>query len=111
MREQALFAAIGDPRRRDIIDLLAKRGPLTATEMVGSFSVTRQAVVKHLRVLETAGIAVAERRGNEVFYALQPESLAKASAWLERVGSTWDRRLTALDKHLSRQPKNTEAKP
>jgi DNA-binding transcriptional ArsR family regulator len=105
MRDDALFAAIGDPTRRDIIDLLAKRGPLTATAMDGHFSVTRQAVVKHLRVLEAAGIATAERRGNEVFYALEPTSLAKATAWLERVGSTWDRRLAALDKHLSRQTK------
>jgi DNA-binding transcriptional ArsR family regulator len=106
MRDQALFAAIGDPTRREIIDLLAKRGPLTATAMDGQFSVTRQAVVKHLRVLESAGIATAERQGNEVFYALEPDSLATASSWLERVGTTWDRRLAALDKHLSRQAKN-----
>ena len=104
MRDQALFAAIGDPTRRDIIDLLAKCGPLTATAMDGRFPVTRQAVVKHLRVLESAGIAVAEREGNEVFYALQPDSLTKAAAWLERVGTAWDSRLRALDKHLTAKP-------
>ncbi len=101
MRDQALFAAIGDPTRREIIDLLAKRGPLTATSMDGQFTVTRQAVVKHLRVLESAGIATAERRGNEVFYSLHPDSLTKATAWLERVGSSGDRRLAALGKHLT----------
>lgn len=105
MRDQAVFAAIGDPTRRDIIDLLAKRGPLTATEMDDQFPVTRQAVVKHLRVLESAGIAVAERQGNEVFYALQPGALSKAAVWVERVGTSWDRRLSALDKHLSGKPR------
>lgn len=105
MRDQAVFAAIGDPTRREIVDLLAKRGAMTATEMDDHFPVTRQAVVKHLRVLESAGIAVSERRGNEVFYALQPGSLSKATAWLERVGTSWDRRLSALDKHLSAKPK------
>ena len=109
MRDQALFAAISDPTRRNIIDLLARRGPLTATAMDGDFPLTRQAIVKHLRVLESAGIAVAERQGNEVFYALQPDSLMKTSAWLERIGNTWDRRLAALDKHLARQQK-TETK-
>ena len=104
MRNQALFAAISDPTRRDIIDLLAKRGPLTATAMEGQFPVSRQAIVKHLRVLEAAGVAVAERRGNEVFYALQNGSLASATAWMERVGSAWDRRLSALDKRLSAKP-------
>ena len=104
MRDQALFAAISDPTRRDIIDLLAKRGPLTATAMEGQFPVSRQAIVKHLRVLEAAGVAVAERRGNEVFYALQNGSLTSATAWMERVGSAWDRRLSALDKRLSAEP-------
>ena len=97
----AVFDALADPTRRRLLELLADDGPATATALAGAFDVSRQAVVKHLGALAGAGLVSADRRGREVFYGLEPGALDQATAWLERVGRAWDRRLVALVKHLS----------
>ena len=97
----AVFEALADPTRRRLLELLAEEGPTTATTLAGAFTVSRQAVVKHLGALTTAGLVSPERRGREVLYGLEPGALDGAAAWLETVGRAWDRRLVALVKHLS----------
>jgi DNA-binding transcriptional ArsR family regulator len=97
-----VFAALGEPTRRSIVELLSKSGPLTATTMAHEYDLTRQALVKHLGVLAEAGIVVSERHGNEVRYSVVPQSLNAAVSWLESVGSVWDRRIVALNKRLRR---------
>ncbi len=101
-----VFAALGEPTRRSIVELLSRSGPLTATAMTDEYELTRQALVKHLGVLAEAGIVVSERHGNEVRYSVVPKRLNAAAVWLETVGSAWDRRIVALDKHLrERKPR------
>lgn len=99
-----MFAALADPTRRRVLELLAETGPLTATALTGEFSMSRQAVVKHLNSLSAAGLVTAERRGREVFYAVGRAPLGEAVSWLETIGASWDRRLVALVKHLSDRP-------
>jgi DNA-binding transcriptional ArsR family regulator len=99
-RPDAVFAALADPTRRAVMRSVADAGPMTATELAARLPVTRQAVAKHLGALHAAGLVDAEREGRELRYRLTPEPLADAMAWMEDVGGRWDRRLTALQRHL-----------
>jgi DNA-binding transcriptional ArsR family regulator len=91
-----LFAALGDPTRRQVLNILAARGEASATAIASQLPVSRPAVVKHLGVLDRAGLLEERRRGREVLFSVRPEPLASASRWLAAVASEWDRRLTAL---------------
>ena len=97
-----VFAALGDPGRRDLVRAISERGSATATELAAGLPVTRQAVAKQLAGLADAGLVVGERRGRETRYALRPEPLAEAMVWMADVGADWDERLAALRVHLSR---------
>jgi DNA-binding transcriptional ArsR family regulator len=91
-----LFAVLADPTRREVLERLVHDGPQTATELVGHFPTTRQAIVKHLRVLAEAGLVTPERDGREVRYVATTERLADAVSWLLDTGRSWDRRLARL---------------
>ena len=91
-----LFAVLGDPTRRAVLEQLVHDGPQTATELAGHFPSTRQAVVKHLRVLADAGLVVPERSGREVHYRATTARLADAVTWLIGASEGWDRRLDRL---------------
>jgi DNA-binding transcriptional ArsR family regulator len=95
-----VFAALGDPGRRELARAISERGSATATELAADLPVTRQAVAKQLALLAEAGLVVAERRGRELRYSLTPEPLADAAAWMAEVGAAWDARLAALRSHL-----------
>jgi DNA-binding transcriptional ArsR family regulator len=95
-----LWAAVADPTRRRLLDALLARGEATATTLAGDLPVTRQAVAKHLAVLERAGLVEGRRRGREVRYAVRPERLDAATQWMARVAAEWDDRLGAI-KHLA----------
>src|SRR6266481_5735993 len=71
----AVFAALADPTRRRVLRLVAERGPASATLLERDLPVTRQAIVKHLAVLNRAGLVSAQRTGQEVRYALVPDHL------------------------------------
>jgi DNA-binding transcriptional ArsR family regulator len=92
----AVFAALADPTRRRVLRLVAERGPASATLLERELPVTRQAIVKHLLVLNRAGLVTGQRAGQEVRYALVPEPLDEVSAWIAEIGSRWDERLTRL---------------
>ena len=91
-----LWSAVGDPTRRRMLDLLLTGGGGTATTLSDRLPVTRQAVAKHLGVLDRAGLLEERRQGREVLFSVRPEPLESASHWLAAVASEWDRRLTAL---------------
>jgi DNA-binding transcriptional ArsR family regulator len=91
-----VFAALGDPNRQRILELLAARGRASATALAAPISVTRQAADKHLRVLERAGLVSASRAGREVLYAVRGEELVRSAAWLQDVAAQWDRRLATI---------------
>jgi DNA-binding transcriptional ArsR family regulator len=95
-----VFAALGDPTRRHLLDQLAKTGPSNASVLADDYPLSRQAIVKHLGVLQAAGVLTSERHGNEVRYSVVPGALDDATSWLQRVGGQWDQRLVALRKHV-----------
>jgi len=93
------FAALGDPTRRQLVTWLATR-PATATELASRLPVTRQAIVKHLGVLQDAQLVAKQRDGREVRYRLEAERLDAAAAWIATVTARWETRLARLKRHL-----------
>ena len=100
-RPGAVFEALADPTRREVVRRLAQGGPATATELAGELPVTRQAVAKHLATLAEAGLVSSDRQGRETRFSFTPEPLADAVSWMADVGGRWDSRLEALQRHLS----------
>ncbi len=84
------FGALGDPRRRQLFERLAKR-PLSVTELSKGLPVTRPAVSQHLKVLKQAGLVVVRKHGTRHFYQVDPRGLRIMRDYLDRF---WD---TALD--------------
>jgi predicted ArsR family transcriptional regulator len=91
-----LWSAIGDPTRRRLVDLLLRDGGGTATTLGQQLPVTRQAVAKHLTVLDRVGLVRATPTGREKRYRVDDAQLARAVAQLSSVGSAWDARLQRI---------------
>ncbi len=91
-----VLAALADPTRRHLLDLLATHGEVTATTLAENLPVSRQAVVKHLAVLAGAGLVTGTRVGREVRYTVRPDALTATALWMSELASRWDRRLAAV---------------
>lgn len=98
-RVDRVFAALSDDTRRQVLRRLAE-GPSSASELARQLPVSRQAVSKHLEVLGQAGLVASAREGRELLYRLTPGPFAEAMDWMAAVGSKWDVRLEALERHL-----------
>jgi len=94
--DDELWSAIGDPTRRRMLDLLLVEGGGTATTLGQQLPVTRQAVAKHLGVLDRVGLVRATTAGRERRYRVDDAQLARAVAQLSSVGSAWDARLQRI---------------
>jgi DNA-binding transcriptional ArsR family regulator len=94
--DDALWAAVADPTRRRVLDALLERGEATTTTLAVGLPVTRQAVAKHLVVLDRVGLVAGRRQGREVRYAVRPERLDDAAGAMAAVAAQWDRRLAAI---------------
>jgi DNA-binding transcriptional ArsR family regulator len=94
--DDELWSAIGDPMRRRMLDLLLIQGDGTATTLGQQLPVTRQAVAKHLGVLDRAGLVQSTVAGREKRYRVDDAQLARAATQLATVGSAWDARLQRI---------------
>jgi DNA-binding transcriptional ArsR family regulator len=94
--DDELWSAIGDPTRRQMLDLLLTHGSGTATTLSDRLPVSRQAVAKHLAVLDRAGLVHGESAGRERHYRIDDEQFALALAQLHAVTSAWDGRLRRI---------------
>ena len=104
--DEQLLAAVAEPSRRQLLDALLARGEATATRLAEDSPLTRQAVSKHLAVLDRAGLVESRRRGREVRYSIRPERLNEATRSMAEVAAAWDRRLEAIKRlaEESRRP-------
>lgn len=100
-RPEAVFSALSDPTRRQMFDRLVSEGPATATLLARDLPISRQAVVKHLQVLEGAGLVEREPVGRETRFKAVPDPLTDVREWIDRVGETWEQRLGRLRDRLS----------
>lgn len=94
--DDELWAAVGDPTRRKVIDLLLVGGAATATSLSEQLPVTRQAITKHLRTLDRVELVHATPVGRERRYAVDAERLASVADDLTTVASGWDARLQRI---------------
>jgi len=92
----AVFAALGDETRLSVLARLAKGEPQSISRLTGGTSLTRQAVTKHLRVLEGAGVVRSVRVGRESRFTLEPRPIDEARAYLDVVSRQWDDALARL---------------
>lgn len=97
----AVFSALSDPTRREVVQELAASGSLTATELAARLPVSRQAVMKHLDALAGAHLVTCEKAGRAKRYRLTPAPMEQAVGWMAGVGAEWDARLSALRDHLA----------
>jgi DNA-binding transcriptional ArsR family regulator len=110
------LAAIADPTRRRIVELLAK-GDHTSGELVEVFDLSAPAISQHLNVLRDAGLVTTRAAGQTRIQTLNPAGLDELDAWLDKTRAFWSRRLDALERELraedaaaSRQPKKKPSK-
>ncbi len=94
--EELLLEAVSDVSRRKVLDLLLAHGAITPTALAAELPFTRQAVAKHLAVLDRAGLVESSRRGREVRYSVRPEHLDVAVRAMTKVAARWDARLEAI---------------
>lgn len=91
-----LWSAIADPSRRRVLDLLVRGGEATASSLAHEVPFTRQAVTKHLAILEDAGLVTRHRQGREVLFRVDPDRLDEATRAMAQLANEWDRRLETI---------------
>jgi len=99
-----LFAALGDETRLRMLMRLAASGPESIARMSAKSHVSRQAITKHLQVLEQAGFVVGERRGREHIWRLRPQQLQEVHAQLDRISGQWEDALERLRAFVQDNP-------
>jgi len=92
----SVFAALGDQTRLSMLGRLSAGTPQSISRLTVGTRLTRQAVTKHLRVLEAAGVVRSTRAGRENLFALEPKQLVEARGYLDEVSRQWDDALARL---------------
>ncbi|MBI3436002.1 MAG: helix-turn-helix transcriptional regulator [Proteobacteria bacterium] len=94
--QASVFAALGDETRLLLVAKLAHRSPQSITQLTTGSKLTRQAISRHLRVLEDVGVVGSARRGRESLFAYRPEPICGIAAYLDLVAKQWDQSLARL---------------
>ena len=94
--DDALWSAIADPSRRRVLDLLVGNGDVSASWLAGRVPFSRQAVSKHLVVLEEVGLVSRRKQGREVLYQVEVDRLDHATRAMANLAAQWDRRLDTI---------------
>lgn len=103
MMDTPIFAALADPMRRKLLMNLAENSPKTATQLAEEYPITRQGILKHLDILEGAGLVVVYQKGREKRYSLTPEPLNEVDQWIRDISAKWDERLLRLKNFLENE--------
>lgn len=98
-----LFAALGEPTRLSVVDRLRDGSERSIAAMATDLPISRQALTKHLKTLETVGIASSRRLGRETVYRIDPAGLVAAERWIADVSKQWDRTIDRLKRHVEKQ--------
>src|SRR6476619_369358 len=95
-----VFAALAEPTRRDIIQMLASRGSLPSSAIAQKFRSTPSAISQHLKILREARLVKVEKKAQQRIYSVDPASIAQVEAWIKDIQKNWDERFNRLDKLL-----------
>jgi DNA-binding transcriptional ArsR family regulator len=101
LRGTDVFAAIGDPTRRRVLDMLSGQS-LAAGEIAMRFRISRPAISQHLHVLRRAKLVAVQKKGREHIYRLNPEPLQEVYDWIEHYTEFWNAKIGALGQYLDR---------
>jgi DNA-binding transcriptional ArsR family regulator len=99
LRGSDVFAAVGDPTRRKVLDMLSRQN-LAAGQIALHFRISRPAISQHLHVLRHAKLVTVSRKGREHIYHLNPEPLRQVYDWIEHYKQFWNAKLAALGQYL-----------
>lgn len=102
-RERDVYAAIADPTRRKLLELLADADELALYELTAQFEMGRTAVSKHLTVLSEAGLVTVRKVGRETRYRINAAPLKEIKDWVSFYESFWTKKVSALKKILSEE--------
>jgi DNA-binding transcriptional ArsR family regulator len=97
------FSVLAEPRRRRVVEILAHRGKLSASQICDEFDVTPQAISQHLRVLREANVIRMERRAQRRLYTFNPRSMDQIQVWAADMTKMWRSRLDRLNKALKEE--------
>ena len=91
-----VFAALADETRLRLVGRLCAEGPASITQLAAGFDITRQAVTKHLRIIERSGLAQCRRRGRETLWQIERAKIVEAREYLDAISRQWDTKLERL---------------
>jgi DNA-binding transcriptional ArsR family regulator len=92
-----IFYALAEPTRRKILELLARKGQLSATEIYENFPVSPPAISQHLKVLREAKLVKMEKRAQQHLYRINPDAMLELEDWARQLAQLWSQRFDALD--------------
>jgi DNA-binding transcriptional ArsR family regulator len=98
----SVFAALGDETRLRLVSRLSSDGPLSITQLTADFDISRQAITKHLQVMESAGLVRSMQQGRESLWQLEQKRLAAARRHLQTISAQWDQTLGRLKRFVER---------
>jgi len=99
-----IFQALADPVRRSLLVHLVEKSPKTATQLAQAYPITRQGILKHLNVLEDAGLVALPQNGREKRYTPRLERLTELERWIRDLSAKWDARLVRLKDFVESLP-------
>jgi DNA-binding transcriptional ArsR family regulator len=99
------FTVLAEPTRRSIIEIVARRGELTATEIGEKFHASPPAISQHLKVLRDAGVLRMKKRGRQRIYRLNVAAIDEIDRWVRQTREVWDSRLDRLGNAVSKKDK------
>lgn len=102
------FTALADPTRRSIIEMVARRGELTATDISDRFNVSPPAISQHLKVLRKVKLLRMEKRAQRRIYSIDTVGIEEIEDWLSRMRTMWNERFGALEKLLEAEKNNSK---
>jgi DNA-binding transcriptional ArsR family regulator len=96
LTDTPVFTALADPTRRKLLLTLVENSPRTATQLAEEYPMTRQGILKHLDILEAAGLVTVQQKGREKRYTPTLEPLSELEQWIQDISAKWDERLLRL---------------
>jgi DNA-binding transcriptional ArsR family regulator len=98
-----MFSALAEPTRRNIVEILAKNGELSATDISDRFKTSAPAISQHLKVLREAKLVQMEKRAQQRIYKVNTNSILELESWVHKITGMWNKRFEALDKVLEEE--------
>ncbi len=106
-----VFSALAEPTRRDIVELLALNGQLSATDISNNFTVSPPAISQHLKVLRDTKLVQVEKRAQQRLYQLNPAKISELDSWVKKMTHLWEVRFDTLNEVLKKEnTKNNKLK-